>query len=136
LHASTVEALAEHIGGETEAIGQVKRLFELAKEYGIDDYLIFDASVVCGLAYYTGVVWEAFDRRGELRAIMGGGSYDRLLELYGGEKCQIPCVGFGFGDCVIMERLKECRKLPEFHGSGVDYAAFLPNSESVVGPSI
>jgi len=81
--------------------------------------LQFDASVVRGLAYYTGVVWEAFDRRGELRAIMGGGRYDRLLELYGGEKVQIPCVGFGFGDCVIVELLKECNKLPDFNDAGV-----------------
>ena len=47
------------------------------------DYLIFDASVVRGLAYYTGIVFECFDRRGELRAICGGGRYDRLLSLYG-----------------------------------------------------
>jgi histidyl-tRNA synthetase len=129
LQAPTIDALAEHIGSETEAIGQVKRLFELAKDYGIADYLIFDASVVRGLAYYTGIVWEAFDRRGELRAIMGGGRYDRLLELYGGEKCQIPCVGFGFGDCVIMELLRDCGKIPEFQGSGVDYVvcAFSPD---------
>jgi len=128
LEAPTVDQLSEHIGGETEAVGEVKRLFELAKDYGIDDYLIFDASVVRGLAYYTGIVWEAFDRRGELRAIMGGGRYDRLLELYGGAKCQIPCVGFGFGDCVIMELLKECGKLPDFQESGVDYVvcAFSP----------
>lgn len=129
LEAPTVDALTEHIGSDCEAVGQVKRLFELSKDYGIDDYLIFDASVVRGLAYYTGVVWEAFDRRGELRAIMGGGRYDRLLELYGGEKCQIPCVGFGFGDCVIMELLRECGKIPEFQGSGVDYVvcAFSPD---------
>ena len=95
-------------------------LFELAKAYGFDDYLIFDASVVRGLAYYTGIVWEAFDRRGELRAIMGGGRYDRLLELYGGEKCQIPCVGFGFGDCVIMELLNDLKLTPE-PNQGVDY---------------
>eukprot|EP00934_Nitzschia_sp_Nitz4_P000249 Nitzschia sp. Nitz4//scaffold3_size479765//150190//151794//NITZ4_000064-RA/size479765-processed-gene-0.71-mRNA-1//1//CDS//3329550650//249//frame0 len=129
LEAPTVEALTEHIGEGSEAVEQVKRLFALAKDYGIADYLVFDASVVRGLAYYTGVVWEAFDRRGELRAIMGGGRYDRLLELYGGEKCQIPCVGFGFGDCVIMELLQECGKVPNFKGSGVDYVvcAFSPD---------
>jgi histidyl-tRNA synthetase len=129
LEAPSVEELAVQIGTDSEAVNQVKRLFELADGYGIADYLIFDASVVRGLAYYTGVVWEAFDRRGELRAIMGGGRYDRLLELYGGEKCQIPCVGFGFGDCVIMELLKECGKLPQFEGTGVDYVvcAFSPD---------
>merc|ERR1712176_1559814 len=129
LEAPTVEELANQLGNESEAMGDIKRLFELADEYGIGDYLIFDASVVRGLAYYTGVVWEAFDRSGELRAIMGGGQYDRLLELYGGEKCQIPCVGFGFGDCVIMELLKDHNKLPDFMGSGVDYVvcAFSPD---------
>ena len=129
LEAPTVDALTEYIGEESEAVNEVRRLFELAKDYGISDYLVFDASVVRGLAYYTGIVWEAFDRQGELRAIMGGGRYDRLLELYGGENCTIPCVGFGFGDCVIMELLKECNRLPEFQGSGVDYVvcAFSPD---------
>ena len=129
LEAPTIEELAILIGDECEAVEEVKRLFQLADEYGIGDYLVFDASVVRGLAYYTGVVWEAFDRSGELRAIMGGGRYDRLLELYGGEKCQVPCVGFGFGDCVIMELLKDHGKLPKFTGSGVDYVvcAFSPD---------
>ena len=122
LEAPTIEALAEIVGSDSEALQEVKRLFELANAYGYGDYVIFDASVVRGLAYYTGIVWEAFDRKGELRAIMGGGRYDRLLELYGGEKCQIPCVGFGFGDCVIVELLKECNKLPDFSKpTGVDY---------------
>ena len=122
LEAPTIEALAEIVGADSEALKEVQRLFDLANAYGFGDYLIFDASVVRGLAYYTGIVWEAFDRKGELRAIMGGGRYDRLLELYGGENCKIPCVGFGFGDCVIVELLKECNKLPDFaKPSGVDY---------------
>lgn len=129
LEAPTIEELANRIGSDCKAIYEVEQLFELSVEYGISDYLIFDASVVRGLAYYTGIVWEAFDRRGKLRAIMGGGRYDRLLELYGGEKCKIPCVGFGFGDCVIMELLKDCNKLPNFAGTGVDYVvcAFSPD---------
>jgi histidyl-tRNA synthetase len=122
LEAPTIDALAEIVGTDSEAVDQVKRLFALAQDYGIADYLVFDASVVRGLAYYTGIVWEAFDRRGELRAIMGGGRYDRLLQLYGGDKCQIPCVGFGFGDCVIMELLQELNKIPaHVQRTGVDY---------------
>jgi histidyl-tRNA synthetase len=121
LQAPSVDALAEYVGGDSPALNEIRQLFTLAKDYGFSDFLIFDASVVRGLAYYTGIVWEAFDRRGELRAIMGGGRYDRLLELYGGDKCQIPCVGFGFGDCVIVELLKECDKLPVFKGTGIDY---------------
>jgi len=120
LCAPTIDALAALVNQNSDeekdspAIEEVKRLFALAEDYGFADFLQFDASVVRGLAYYTGVVWEAFDRRGELRAIMGGGRYDRLLELYGGEKVQIPCVGFGFGDCVIMELLQMKKLLPSF----------------------
>jgi len=133
LEADSIDQLAEQLRRQEEetggngtatpprAVQDVKRLFELAQDYGFADYLVFDASVVRGLAYYTGIVWEAFDRRGELRDIMGGGRYDRLLELYGGPNCPIPCVGFGFGDCVIMELLKEQNKIPEFVGTGVDY---------------
>ncbi|KAJ8601917.1 hypothetical protein CTAYLR_008098 [Chrysophaeum taylorii] len=92
----------------------VELLFDLAEAYGFREFLVFDPSVVRGLAYYTGIVFEAFDRKGELRAIAGGGRYDKLLELYGGAKCrQIPCVGFGFGDCVILELLDDKRLVPE-----------------------
>ena len=66
---------------------------------------------VRGLAYHTGVVFECFDRRGELRAICGGGRYDGLLSLYG-SLTEVPACGFGFGDCVIIELLKDLNKLP------------------------
>jgi len=123
LKAPSIEALADLVGEDSSgAIEEVRLLFQLAEDYGVSDYLVFDASVVRGLAYYTGIVWEAFDRRGELRAIMGGGRYDRLLELYGGEACKgIPCVGYGFGDCVIMELLSDLNLLPKFDSDGVDY---------------
>ncbi|EER13996.1 histidyl-tRNA synthetase, putative [Perkinsus marinus ATCC 50983] len=97
-------------------------LFDLARNYGIDDWLVFDASVVRGLAYYTGIVWEAFDRKGELRAIAGGGRYDRLLSLYGAPS-EIPCVGFGFGDCVIYELLRAAYK--GMYGQALQVAAGL-----------
>ena len=115
LQASSVDDLAKAVGlSQTDpAIAELKTLFELCAAYGVGDYLDFDASVVRGLAYYTGVVFEAFDRKGELRAICGGGRYDRLAELYGGEKCQIPFCGFGFGDCVVVELLKDYGLMPD-----------------------
>jgi histidyl-tRNA synthetase len=60
---------------------------------------------VRGLAYYTGVVFEAFDTGGTLRAIAGGGRYDRLAETLGGKP--VSAVGFGFGDAVIGELLED-----------------------------
>ena len=98
-------------GVDTSGVDELKRLFELADSYGFGDWLIFDASVVRGLAYYTGVVFEGFDRAGELRAICGGGRYDRLLSALGGE--DRPMVGFGFGDAVIMELVNDKGLLPE-----------------------
>jgi len=79
-------------GADEEGLNELKDLFEQAKAYGFEDFLLFDASVVRGLAYYTGIVFECFDRTGELRAICGGGRYDRLLSLYG-SKQEVPCVG-------------------------------------------
>jgi histidyl-tRNA synthetase len=60
---------------------------------------------VRGLAYYTGIVFELFDRKGALRAICGGGRYDNLLARVGGES--LPAVGFGMGDVVLGELLQE-----------------------------
>ena len=72
---------------------------------GLGGFVEFDFTVVRGLAYYTGIVFELFDRAGELRAICGGGRYDRLLELVGGEP--LPAVGFGMGDVVLGELLRD-----------------------------
>jgi histidyl-tRNA synthetase len=95
---------------------------DLCHAYGVQDWIVFDASVVRGLAYYTGIVFEAFDRQGELRAIAGGGRYDKLLETFGGDPT--PAAGFGFGDAVIVELLKERNILPTFEDSGIDTVVF------------
>jgi len=71
---------------------------------GLQDYVKRDYTVVRGLAYYTGVVFEAFDRSGEFRAIAGGGRYDTLLKNLGG--VDLPALGFGIGDVVLGEILK------------------------------
>ena len=71
-----------------------------------------------GLAYYTGPVFEAHDRSGTLRAICGGGRYDRLLSSFGGK--DLPATGFGFGDMVILELLKDRDLLPVLAGSVQD----------------
>ncbi len=88
-----------------QALAELRQLFDLLDAYGLADWVGFDASVVRGLAYYTGTVWEGFDRGATLRAICGGGRYDRLLSTFGGE--DQPACGFGFGDVVIAELLKD-----------------------------
>src|SRR5437016_6232959 len=72
---------------------------------GLSDFIEIDLTVVRGLAYYTGVVFELFDRGKELRAICGGGRYDSLIQEVAG--IDLPCVGFGMGDVVLGELLRE-----------------------------
>jgi histidyl-tRNA synthetase len=93
------------------AAASLRELFEQLAAYGVEGRVVFDASIVRGLAYYTGVVFEAFDAGRTLRAICGGGRYDGLLETLGGPP--LPAVGFGFGDVVILELLADQGLLPE-----------------------
>ncbi len=76
-----------------------------------------DFKIVRGLAYYTGIVWEIHDRKGELRAVAGGGRYDNLLKLVGG--VDLPALGFGMGDVVLTELLKDRGLLPAYN-AGLD----------------
>ena len=92
---------------ETEdysACPELVELFRLAEIAGFADCLVFDIAVIRGLSYYTGVVFECFDTKGEFRAIFGGGRYDNLLTTIGGEPTS--AVGLGFGDVVVTELLK------------------------------
>ena len=81
---------------------------------GLRDFVKVDYRVVRGLAYYTGTVFEAFDRKGEFRAIAGGGRYDNLVKLISGGKVNLPALGFGMGDVVLLELLKARGLLPKF----------------------
>ncbi|HKO17146.1 MAG TPA: histidine--tRNA ligase [Gemmatimonadaceae bacterium] len=94
--------------GSAPAVAE--RLDELARYYGylgqlgVAEWATLDLSIVRGLAYYTGIVFELFDARGELRAICGGGRYDALLRTLGG--ADLPALGFGMGDVVLGELLR------------------------------
>ena len=87
-----------------EGCAELEELFRLAEVAGFADALQFDISVIRGLSYYTGVVFECFDTAGEFRAIFGGGRYDNLLTTIGGDPA--TAVGLGFGDVVVTELLK------------------------------
>jgi len=106
--------LAELFGDDAAVRGAMRRLDEhrsILEAMGLGPYVRFDFTVVRGLAYYTGIVFELFDRAGRLRAICGGGRYDRLLELVGGEP--LPAVGFGMGDVVLGELLRDRALVPD-----------------------
>jgi histidyl-tRNA synthetase len=108
----------EKVPGCEAALAGLDELVSLLADLGKGDFCRFDMGIVRGLAYYTGPVFEMFDRAGKLRAVCGGGRYDRLLELMGGQP--MPACGFGMGDVVLGELLKDRNLLPSFR-LGLDY---------------
>jgi len=79
---------------------------------GLGDFIKIDYRIIRGLAYYTGPVYEAFDKRGKFRAIAGGGRYDHLVKLVSSGKSDLPALGFGMGDVVLAELLKDRGLVP------------------------
>ena len=121
LATSDLEALRARLGGEptlAEHFERLDRYLAHLTALGVAEWVRFDLSIVRGLAYYTGIVFELFDARGEFRAICGGGRYDTLLQSLG--KADLPALGFGMGDVVIGEVLRD-RKLMPTHSPKVDY---------------
>jgi histidyl-tRNA synthetase len=100
--------------GEVEGVApEVERMsayLALLESMGLGGYVRFDLGVIRGLAYYTGIVFEVFDVRGELRAICGGGRFDDLLRRLAGT--DLPALGFGMGDVVLRELLADRGLLP------------------------
>lgn len=86
------------------------RYFDYLHALGVIDWVDLDLTIVRGLAYYTGIVFELFDAKNEFRAICGGGRYDKLLESLSGT--DLPALGFGMGDVVLGELLKARGKMP------------------------
>ncbi|MEE2673667.1 MAG: histidine--tRNA ligase [Myxococcota bacterium] len=121
LASENLEDAASHAPKGSQSVADLRRLFEVLDAYGVSESVRFDASTVRGLAYYTGIVFEAFDTQGKLRSICGGGRYDRLLETLGGPA--LPAVGFGMGDVVLTELLGDKGLLPEIP-AGVDDVVF------------
>ncbi|MBK8000847.1 MAG: histidine--tRNA ligase [Verrucomicrobia bacterium] len=98
---------------------ELQRVLDNLAARGLGGFVKIDYNVIRGLAYYTGVVFEAFDKKGEFRAIAGGGRYDNLVKLMSGGKVDLPALGFGMGDVVLLELLKARGLLPKFD-AGVD----------------
>jgi len=112
-HTGFDEVSAEYGGhpGIAPELERMRRYFALLGDMGLGDFVRFDLTVVRGLAYYTGIVFELFDTRGELRAICGGGRYDDLLKRVAG--ADLPALGFGMGDVVLTELLRDRGLLPD-----------------------
>lgn len=108
-----------HVETAKPAIAQFGRYLGHLHALGVEAWVDVDLSIVRGLAYYTGTVFELFDARGELRAICGGGRYDNLLSQLGG--VDLPALGFGMGDVVLGELLKEHGLFDDGLAEGPDF---------------
>ena len=113
---------------DTTGVEQLHSLMEMMDTSGYSGYLKFDISIVRGLSYYTGAVFEVNSPEKKHRAICGGGRYDSLLSAFGGET--VPAVGFGFGDVVVLDVLKELGRFPELPRK-LDYTIIPFASEQV-----
>lgn len=110
------------------AINELRTVLDALTLIGYQDWIQFDASIVRGLSYYTGIVFEAVSRNTDLkRSICGGGQYDNLFITYGYNK-PVNTIGFGFGDVVILEILRELNKLPVLI-CNIDYCIVCYNYE-------
>ena len=94
----------EQGGGKSEKLDQ---LVDGLRGRGLGEFVKVDVRVVRGLAYYTGIVFEAFDRAGKLRAIAGGGRYDNLIGHLSDGAVNMPALGFAMGDVVLGELINE-----------------------------
>lgn len=111
---AVLEQTVGDLGGERLAgrLGEWKKLLGALEAMGLARFVAVDLGVVRGLAYYTGFVFEAFDRKGELRALAGGGRYDDLVEKLGGPA--LPAVGFAIGDMTFALLLEQRGLMPAF----------------------
>jgi len=131
LSESQVAALRAWLDEPFERDGEFGAFLEACHDFGVGGFLDPDKNIVRGLAYYTGIVWEIFDRKRSLRAVAGGGRYDGLIERMGGPP--MPALGFGMGDVVLGELLKD-------HGLAPDAPARVealvaPLGDDMVGPA-
>lgn len=96
---------------------EMKKFFEIIESSGVGNWVQYSPSIIRGLDYYTGTVFEAWDNEGEFRSILGGGRYDNLVGDVGGEK--LPGVGFAMGDQVITLLLKKFNLIPNNIGNAL-----------------
>ncbi len=121
------EIVAPHVARFAEYLAHATAL-------GIAEWIRFDLTIVRGLAYYTGIVFELFDAVGEFRAICGGGRYDNLLASLG--DTDLPALGFGMGDVVLGELLRARGRMP-LQAAAVDvWVAQSPDSAAYPAASL
>ncbi|WP_435159731.1 histidine--tRNA ligase [Haladaptatus sp. DFWS20] len=114
-----------------EAIGRMHDLYDALSAYGVESMCTFDLSIVRGMDYYTGLVFEAFATESDLRALFGGGRYDELIGQFGSR--DVPAIGFAFGYSPTMQLLKELGEWPDEAVSTDAYVLAVSDSVREIG---
>ena len=125
----SVEKTREHLGALAEPVfailqsgGKSEKLDQVVdglRSRGLADFVDVDVRIVRGLAYYTGIVFEVFDRAGKLRAIAGGGRYDNLVAQLSDGAAKLPALGFAMGDVVLGELISQTAAAREQMQTGI-----------------
>ncbi|MDR2844898.1 MAG: histidine--tRNA ligase [Puniceicoccales bacterium] len=121
---AALDAFFDGNGGDAirARLGDWRALLDVLSAMGLGDFISLDLTIVRGLAYYTGFVFEAFERTGDGRALAGGGRYDALVKKLGGP--DMPAAGFGMGD-VTLRNLLDAKKLIPPYSTAPDYYAIV-----------
>ena len=127
----SLEKLENFLASRNDALGERIRarlddwqtLLGALKAMGLTDFVSLDLTIVRGLAYYTGFVFEVFERSRDGRALAGGGRYDSLVKKLGGP--DMPAVGFGMGDVTLTNLLKDRGLFPDYSAAPDFYAIVL-----------
>lgn len=117
-----LSALSAGDAGMTARLAEWKQLLDSLNAMGLAECVTVDLTIVRGLAYYTGFVFEAFETGGEARALAGGGRYDSLVAKLGGP--DLPAVGFGMGDVTLRDLLQLRGRVPAY-ADGPDFFALI-----------
>ncbi len=102
-----LEAIDAFLSNPAAEAAGLNTLTQDLRARGLEGFVELDLTIVRGLAYYTGFVFEVFDRRKKERALAGGGRYDKLLSLMSDGKVDLPALGFGMGDVVLANLIQD-----------------------------
>jgi histidyl-tRNA synthetase len=103
----SLDEVKDFIANPENASASYRTLLDDLTARGLGDFVRWDLSIVRGLAYYTGLVFEVFDARSSMRAVAGGGRYDTLVSTISDGKIDLPATGFAMGDYVIRNLIEE-----------------------------
>jgi histidyl-tRNA synthetase len=122
-----LKRVLSHKPQAASALGSLEQVVEALDSMGLGGFVDLDLGIVRGLAYYTGTVFELFDTGRTLRAICGGGRYDSLLDALG--DADLPSVGFGMGDVVLTELLRDKGLVPSDLSNIDVFVAFISKDD-------